>query len=93
MIKELPNTTQFKVAADQLGGSVGVRVTQNGIIGERPMVAWISGGPAFAALGGGARYALSRRVAFSGGLKLTAALGPSGILPSMAPELSLQYGF
>ena len=30
LIKELPNTTQFKAAADPLGGSVGVRVTQNG---------------------------------------------------------------
>lgn len=30
LIKELPNTTQFKTAADPLGGSVGVRVTRNG---------------------------------------------------------------
>ena len=30
LIKELPNTSTFKAAADPLGGGVGVRVTQNG---------------------------------------------------------------
>lgn len=30
LIKELPNTTQFRDKADPLGGGVGVRVTQNG---------------------------------------------------------------
>ena len=30
LIRELPNTSQFKAAADPLGGGTGVRVTQNG---------------------------------------------------------------
>ena len=30
LVKELPNTAQFRAAADPLGGGVGVRVTQNG---------------------------------------------------------------
>jgi hypothetical protein len=30
LIRELPNTAQFRAAADPLGGAVGVRVTQNG---------------------------------------------------------------
>ena len=70
-----------------------VQVTQRGIVGQRPMVAWATGGPVFVAVGGGARYALSARSAFTAGAKLAVALGPSGILPMISPEIALQYGF
>ena len=55
--------------------------------------AWTSGGPVFVALGGGARYALSPRAVFSAGIKLSGAIGPTGLLPTMAPEIALQCGF
>lgn len=70
-----------------------VMVTQSGIPGQLPKVAWRVGGPGFIALGGGFRYALSQRVAFSAAAKFTAALGATGFLPTIGPEIALQYGF
>jgi hypothetical protein len=76
----------------EFDASTTVGVVVNNVVGTRPMVAWQTGGPGFAALGGGVRYAFSPRVAFSMALKLTAAFG-GAFFPSMAPELGLQYGF
>ncbi len=70
-----------------------VMVTQSGIPGQQPIVAWRVGGPGFIAVGGGFRYALSQRIAFSAAAKFTAALGPTGFLPTIGPEVALQYGF
>jgi hypothetical protein len=72
------------------GSSVGVVVSN--VPGVRPMLAWQTGGPGFAALGTGVRYAFSPRVALSADLKFTAAFG-GAFFPTLAPELSLQYGF
>jgi hypothetical protein len=65
----------------------------DGVVGTRPIVVWKLGGPFFAALGGGARYAFSPRIAFLLGLKAALAFGSGGLMPSLAPEASLQYGF
>jgi hypothetical protein len=65
----------------------------NGVVGTRPVLVWRMGGPFFAAAGGGARYAFSPRVAFLAGLKATLPFGSAGILPSVAPEVELHYGF
>ncbi len=70
-----------------------VMVTQSGIAGQRPLLAWITGGPFFVAAGGGARYAFSARAAFLMGLKLTGAIGGSGFLPTVEPELAVHLGF
>jgi len=64
-----------------------------GVVGPRPVVVWRMGGPYFVAAGVGARYAFSPRVAFLAGLKAALPFGPAGILPTLAPELELQYGF
>ena len=70
-----------------------VMVARKGIAGQRAVHAWYVAGPAFGALGGGARYAFSPRVAFSTGLGLVAAVGPGAFGFTIAPELQLQYGF
>ncbi|NOU30505.1 MAG: hypothetical protein HOO96_21600 [Polyangiaceae bacterium] len=54
--------------------------------------AWNLAGPGFVALGGGARYAVTPRIALLGGLKFNLAFG-SGVVPSLAPELGAQFGF
>jgi hypothetical protein len=64
-----------------------------GVTGQRPVVVWKLGGPYFVAAGVGARYAFSPRVAFLTGIKAALPFGSGGILPSVAPELELQYGF
>jgi hypothetical protein len=63
------------------------------VAGQRPLLAWVTGGPFFIAAGGGARYAFSARAAFLMGLKLTGAIGGSGLLPTVEPELGVQLGF
>jgi hypothetical protein len=64
-----------------------------GVQGPLPVTVWQMAGPFFAAAGTGARYAFSPRVALLAGLKATLPFGFAGILPSIAPEASLQYGF
>jgi hypothetical protein len=76
----------------EFDASTTVGVVVNSVVGTRPMVAWQTGGPGFAALGGGLRYAFSPRVAFTAAIKFTAAFG-GAFFPTIAPELGLQYGF
>ena len=70
-----------------------VMVAQQGIAGERAVRAWYVAGPAFGALGGGARYAFSPRVAFATGVGIDAAFGPGASGLTVAPEMNIQYGF
>jgi hypothetical protein len=78
----------------ELDAQTTVLVTQNNVAGQRPMQAWITAGPVFVAAGGGGRFALSPRAAVLGGVRVMGAFGGvSGVLPSIAPELSVQYGF
>jgi opacity protein-like surface antigen len=71
-----------------------VQVTQTGIAGQSPKIAWITGGPLFFSLGAGARYAFSPRVAFQAGARFIGAFGGGGgFLPAYAPEVALAYGF
>ncbi len=64
-----------------------------GVVGPRTVIVWSAGGPFFAAGGVGARYAFSPRVALLTGLKAGLAFGSAGVLPTLAPEVELQYGF
>ena len=48
--------------------------------------------PLFVAVGGGARYAFSEGAALLGGLRGTLGIG-NGIIPAIAPELAVQFGF
>jgi hypothetical protein len=77
-----------KIDASQLGTE-----NVNGVAGPRPVLIWTMGGPFFIAAGGGARYAFSPRVAFMAGLKAALPFGSGGVLPTLAPEFELQYGF
>jgi hypothetical protein len=62
--------------------------------GTFPVNAWITAGPFFLAGGAGARYLLSPTVAATGALKVEGAFGGSaGLLPGIAPELGIQFGF
>ena len=70
-----------------------VMVQQQGIAGERAVRAWQVAGPGFAAVGGGARYAFSPRVAFATGVGIDTAFGPGGSAVTVAPEMHVQYGF
>ncbi len=69
-----------------------VKVEVTNVAGIRPMVAWQIGGPAFAGLGAGVRYAFSPRVALTLALKAQFAFG-AGFFPTLGPEAGLQYGF
>jgi hypothetical protein len=63
------------------------------VAGALPRQAWLVGGPAFLAIGAGARYAFSQRWGFTMAAKLSAAFGSGGLTPTLAPELGVQYGF
>ncbi len=72
---------------------VTVMVAQKGIAGERAVHAWHVAGPAFGAVGGGARFAFSPRIAFLTGVGIDAAVGPAAFGVTVSPEMNLQYGF
>ncbi len=59
---------------------------------SQPVNLWITGGPWFLALGGGARYQFSQRAAFNAALRLNVAVGGIGALFSFGPEIAFQYG-
>ncbi len=54
---------------------------------------WALDGPFFVLLGAGARWAVTDSIALTGALRLNAAFGASGLLPTFGPELGAQYGF
>lgn len=68
-------------------------VGETGVPGQKQVLAWRTSGPLFAFVGVGTRYAFSPRIAFSMALKVAGAFGGGGFLPSVAPEVALQYGF
>ena len=57
------------------------------------MNVWLTNGPWFLAVGGGARYQFSPRAAFNGALRVNGAFGGQGALFTFGPEISFQYGF
>jgi hypothetical protein len=63
------------------------------VAGMLPKNAWRIGGPMFVAVGGGLRYGFSQRWGLTAIAKLSGAFGGVGFLPTIAPELTLQYGF
>jgi hypothetical protein len=62
-----------------------------------PENAWVTAGPFFANVGGGARFAFGpevKKIALTGLVKLQGAFGgTAGFLPGVAPELTFQMGF
>jgi hypothetical protein len=56
--------------------------------------AWLTAGPLFATVGGGARYLVKKKIAATLALKLQGAFGgTAGFLFGVVPELGVQLGF
>jgi hypothetical protein len=56
--------------------------------------AWLTAGPIFGTIGGGARLQLAKKIFATGALKLQPAFGgTAGFLFGIVPELGIQYGF
>jgi hypothetical protein len=62
------------------------------LVSQQPVNAWVTDGPFFVVVGGGARYAFSPRAAFSLALRVNGAFG-NGFLATYGPEVGIQYGF
>jgi hypothetical protein len=60
---------------------------------SQPVNIWLTNGPLFLAVGGGARYQFSPRFAFNAAARLNVAFGGTGALVTYGPEIALQYGF
>ncbi len=85
----------FATLAAGLGeydANLTILVSQTGVSGQRPVQAWHVGGPGFAALAGGARFAFSQRAALLIGARATIGFGV-GTFPAFGPEIGLQAGF
>lgn len=54
---------------------------------------WQTGGPGFATLGGGARWAATDSIAVTAALRVNMSFGANGLIPTYGPELTAQYGF
>jgi hypothetical protein len=54
---------------------------------------WRTDGPGFLLIGGGARWAMSEAVAATLAIRVNIAIGGNGVIPTVGPELGLQYGF
>ena len=73
-------------------GKVSVTVVENGSNANKAVDAWSTGGPVFASIGGGIRYAISPRAALLGGPRLNFAFG-NNFAPSAGLEAGVQFGF
>jgi hypothetical protein len=58
-----------------------------------PVDLWITNGPFFIGLGGGIRYAPVPKVAIIAAARLNLSFGGNGLIPTLGPELDLQFGF
>ena len=77
--------------------NVGVKVRLNkadGTTEDKDLRAYKLQGqaPVFIGIGGGLRYAFTDRAAFLGGVRGTLGIG-KGVIPGLAPELAVQFGF
>jgi hypothetical protein len=81
------------LGAGEFDAFVPVDVTLKDGRGPATENAWITAGPVFFSVGGGARLLLSTKVAATAALKFEGAFGGSaGFLPGVAPELGIQFG-
>ena len=77
----------------EFSGKVAVSVRETGTAGTKQVDAWALGGPVFAAVGGGIRYAFSPRAALLFGPRVNFAFGNAGLTPSFGLEAGMQFGF
>jgi hypothetical protein len=83
------------LGAGEFDAMVPVQViNKNSGIPPANVNAWLTAGPIFAAVGGGARLQLSKKIFATGALKLQPAFGgTAGFMFGIVPELGIQYGF
>jgi hypothetical protein len=60
---------------------------------SKPVRAWAVGGPVFAGVGLGIRALFASEIALTVAVKFTVAFNEQALLPSLGPEIGLQYGF
>jgi hypothetical protein len=68
-------------------------VTLDNVTGAQPASVWLTDAPFFLTVGGGARYQVSPRIQFTLSARLNTAFHGNGFLPTLGPELTIQYGF
>jgi hypothetical protein len=74
--------------------TVSITSTTTGKVLQGTENAWLTAGPLFFSVGGGARVLFAPKVAMTLALKFQGALGgAAGFLPGIAPEVGLQFGF
>jgi hypothetical protein len=77
----------------EFDGHVTSTVSLDNVAGQQPVNIWVTDGPFFIALGGGARYQFSLRAAFTAAVRVNAVIGGNGLLMTYGPELGVLYGF
>ncbi|HEX3770292.1 MAG TPA: hypothetical protein VHV30_05485 [Polyangiaceae bacterium] len=81
------------VGAGEFDAFVPVDVTLRDGRGPATENAWLTAGPGFFSVGGGARLLLSTKVAAMAALTFEGGFGgAAGFLPGVAPELGIQFG-
>jgi hypothetical protein len=60
---------------------------------QLPVNVWYTDAPFFLFVGGGVRYQFGLRTAFTAALRLDLTMGGNGVLPTIAPEVGVSYGF
>ena len=73
-------------------GSVEVPVAETGAPANKKVNAFLIGGPAFAAFGGGARIKLGANSAFMVGPRVDLGIGYVGVLPVFGIEGAILFG-
>jgi hypothetical protein len=77
---------------DAYGSDVATVMYPSGATSSGTVNIWRTDGPGFAALGLGLRWALSERLAATLAARGNLAIGGNGLLPTVGPELGVQYG-
>jgi hypothetical protein len=77
----------------QFDGYSASAVTFDNVVGQQPVVAWLTDAPFFFVVGSGFRYQLSSRLALTVALRFNGAIGGNGFLPTFGPEVTLQHGW
>ena len=54
---------------------------------------WQNNGPFFVLLGGGLHFMITDSLGGTLGLRVNGSFGSNGLIPTLGPELGLQYGF
>jgi hypothetical protein len=76
----------------EFDGHLASDVMIQGVAGTRRVNVWITDGPWFVTVGGGMRYQLSLRAAFTAAARVNFAFQGNGLLPTFGPEVGFEYG-